>query len=315
MLATRDASSEVREAAAAVLGRMGDPQACGALSLLLNDPKATVRTAAGTALKNLGWTPATPEEKAVFEVASGNARGAAFAGQAGVKALVTDLKHDTSFKRRAAAEALQEVNDPRALQPLLVAVQDEDPTVRVSAIHALSRQSEAPVTPTLLKLLRDNDPCVRLASAQVLSRRDDANLAQDFINLLADQNFEVRGTAVQFLGRIPDARIAEALIPMLKDSDNDVRQYAAKALGSIGNPKAIEALVMTLIDEEHSVRQAAEGALGQIDRHWTESELARRASSRLEASLEDRPAWVRSAVSQVLAKLRGSSAGVARLSA
>ena len=168
--------------------------------------------------------------------------------------------------------------------------------------------------PTLRKLLRDKDPCVRLAAAQVLSKRDDANLAHDFLNLLTDQSFEVRVTAVQFLGRIPDARIADSLLPMLQDPDNDVRQYAAKALGVIGSPKAIAGLVMALIDEERAVRQAAEGALGQINIHWTESEAAQQASWRLEAALEDRPAWVRAAVSHVLAKLRGSSSGAAGLS-
>jgi len=279
---------------------------------LLSDPNDSVRTSAAAALKQLGWTRSSPEEQPASEAATGKTEGATSAGHPAVKALVTDLKHDTSFKRRAAAEALQEISDPRALKPLLRAVGDKDPTVRVSAIHALSRQTDKAVTPTLLKLLCDKDPCVRLAAAQVLSRRDEATLAQDFLNLLLDTNFEVRITAVQFLGKIHDERIAEALLPMLKDADNDVRQHAAKALGAIGSPKAIEALVMALIDEERAVRQAAEGALEQIDRHWIQTEAAQNASRRLEASLENCPAWVRASATQVLTKLReaGSEASV-----
>ena len=61
--------------------------------------------------------------------------------------------------------------------------------------------------------------------------------------------------------------------------------------------------------------QAAEGALDQIDRHWTKSEAAQQASWRLEATLADRPAWVRSAVSQLLDKMRASRAGIPGLSA
>src|SRR6266487_1251497 len=102
---------------------------------ILNDSNDTVRTPPGTALKDPGRASSTPEVQSASEAATDNARKAAL-GLAAVKALVTDLKHDTSFKRRAAAEALQELNDPRAMKPLLVAVQDEDPTVRVSAIHA-----------------------------------------------------------------------------------------------------------------------------------------------------------------------------------
>jgi HEAT repeat protein len=276
----------------------------------LSDPKDSLRSSAAAALKQLGWARSSPEEQPASEAAPGNTEGAAPAGHPGVKALVTDLKHDTSFKRRAAAEALQEISDPRALKPLLRAVADKDQTVRVSAIHALSRQLEKAVTPTLLKLLCDQDPCVRLAAAQVLSRRDEATLAPDFLNLLLDSHFDVRMTAVQFLGKIRDDRIAEALLPMLKDADNDVRQHAAKALGNVGSPKAIEALVMALIDEERAVRQAAEGALTQIDRHWIETEAAQKASRRLEASMENCPAWVRASATQVLTKLRGANPGI-----
>jgi hypothetical protein len=66
---------------------------------------------------------------------------------------------------------------------------------------------------------------------------------------------------------------------------------------------AIEGLVVALVDEERAVRQASERALEQIDRDWPNSEAARRAGAQLEASFATRPAWVRSAISQVLAKL------------
>jgi HEAT repeat protein len=51
---------------------------------------------------------------------------------------------------------LEEVDDPRATQPLLAALKDEDPTVRVSAIHALSRDADAGVTLNLLDLITAN---------------------------------------------------------------------------------------------------------------------------------------------------------------
>ena len=125
-----------------------------------------------------------------------------------MKALVGELKHDTSFKRRAAAEALEEVDDPRATQPLLAALSDQDPTVRVSAIHALGKDAGEEVTMHLRAHLSDPESCVRLAAAEVLAKRLDPALARDFLGLLADQNFEVRLSAIQFLGRIRDPEIA-----------------------------------------------------------------------------------------------------------
>jgi hypothetical protein len=63
-------------------------------------------------------------------------------------------------------------------------------------------------------------------------------------------------------------------------------------------------LVFALVDEERAVRGAAESALAQIDSQWAGTETAQRAATQLEASLQDRCAWVRSAAMQVLAKLR-----------
>ena len=74
-------------------------------------------------------------------------------------------------------------------------------------------------------------------------------------------------------------------------------------LGTIGAPAAIEALVLALTDEERAVRHAAELALGRIDSKWTYSEAAQHARAQLEASLNDQRGWVRSAATQVLAKL------------
>ena len=139
------------------LGRLGDGPAHSRHSRdLLKDSdsrRAGVRGGGGAAQP--GLETLHRRGAGVFEVALGHARAAALAGQAAVKALVTELKHDTSFKRRAAAEALEDVDDPRTTQPLLAALKDEDPTVRVSAIHALSKDASAEVMPRVLALFRD----------------------------------------------------------------------------------------------------------------------------------------------------------------
>ena len=306
--ALHDPSPEVREAVAGGLARVGNERAHRPLARLLTDSHPGVRSAAAGALRRLGWRAATTDEQVLFDVALGHARAAAFAGQAAVKALVGELKHDTSFTRRAAAEALEEVGDPGARQPLLAALADKDPSVRVSAIHALGKDHSGEVVGRLLALLRDADPCVRLATAEVLAKRMDPALARDFVGLLGDGSFEVRLTAVKFLGRIQDPALAVALLPLLTDLDSDVRQAVAVALGTMGEPVAIEALVLALTDEERAVRQAAGLALGQIDGNWAHSEAAQRASSRIEAKLNDQHAWVRSAAAQVVAKLHPAAA-------
>ena len=306
----RRGGHDVRQEASAGLGRLGDGSAASPLARLLNDPNPGARAAAAAALRSLGWRPSTPEEQAVFEVALGHTRAAGFAGQAAVTALVNELKNDTSFNRRAAAEALENVDDPRTTQPLLAALRDEDPTVRVSAIHALGKATTAEVWPKLVALFRDREACVRLAAAEVLARRADQALVPEFLRLLTDRNFEVRLSAVKFLSRLREPRIAEALLPLLKDPDGDVRRAVAQALGAIAEPIAVEGLVLALTDEERAVREAADLALRQIDPNWLNLEAAHRTTARLEAALSDTRSWVRSAAAQVLAKLQATAAGV-----
>jgi HEAT repeat protein len=278
------------------------------VAVALQDSSSEVRHSAAIALRSLGWRPSNDEEQAMFEVAIGNTRAASFKGEAAVNPLVGELGHTTDSMRRAAAEALEGVDDPRRIQPLLAAAADPEPTVRVSAIHALGKVSGEQVTRALVKALRDPDSHVRLAAAIVLGRHDNPEHVPQFLRLLEDTYFEVRLTAVQFLGRMRQPQTVAPLLPRLNDKDSDVRLDTAKALGEIRSPEAIEALVVALIDDEHAVRHAAEMALSWIDRNWVKSEAAQRGCAALQNSMNHRPAWVRAAASQVIARLRPESA-------
>ena len=300
------ASPELRQTAAVALGHLRDQRAIDPLVQMLRSANPQDRAKAGAALRDLGWTPINTDDHALFEVAIGNARAAAFRGESAIDPLVSELRHDTSFARRSAAAALEGVQDPRRVQPLLVAIRDADPTVRVTAIHALASEDSKPVVDAVLKALRDSEACVRLAAAQVLAKRDTPDFVPAFFSLVADGNFEVRLACIQYLERFAHPQITEALAKFLSDRDSDVRLAAAKALGVSRDPSAVEALVIALVDEERAIRQSAESSLNSIDPNWPHSEAAQRAALRLEAWIGTCPAWVRSSISQVLAKLRST---------
>ena len=305
----RDANPEVRRAAVMGLGQVRDGRASAAVATLLHDVSASVRQGAALALERMGWRPSSEEEQASYEIALGNTRAASLKGQAAVNPLLSELGDKAESLRRAAAEALEGVDDPRRVKPLLQAAADPEPNVRVSAIHALAKAGGDQVTEVLLRGLRDPDCHVRLAAAVVLGRRDNPEFVPQLIPLLTDSYYEVRLTVVQFLGRVRQPESVPPLLPRLKDSDSDVRIAVAKALGEIGSPDAIEALVMALIDDEKTVRHFAGLSLNQIDANWTQSEAAKRACAALEKSMQDRPAWVRASVSDVINKLRQGSGG------
>ena len=86
--ALQDPAAEVREAAATSLGRMEDPRACEHLVAVLRDTAPNVRGSVAAALRNLGWVADNAESQALFEVAIGNVKAAAFRGVAAVNPLV-----------------------------------------------------------------------------------------------------------------------------------------------------------------------------------------------------------------------------------
>ncbi|HEX4343913.1 MAG TPA: HEAT repeat domain-containing protein [Verrucomicrobiae bacterium] len=303
--ALNDSNYEVRGAAALALGRQGDLSSIKALIHCLRDPKSRVRNAAALSLRKLGWKPRDKEDHALFEIALGNPRGAVRAGSDAVAPLASELSCDTSLCRRAVAEVLRDLNDPRATNSLLKAATfDPDVSVRVAAIYGLADMEASLAVPVLEKGISAGDERVRLAAVQVLAKKAGPKQVPRFLLLLKDNHFEVRLASINFLGKLRDAKFNEALVPMLWDHDHDVREAAAKVLGEMKCQTAKEALILALIDEEHAVRIAAERALEQIDQQWISSEAAQKAKARLELSANDGRSWVRSATVDLLDKLR-----------
>ncbi len=110
--ALKDESWKMRWAAAAVLGKIGDPRAVEPLIATLNDEEWGVRTAAAFALGEIG-------DPCVVET------------------LITVLKDDDENVRLAAVEALSKFGDPRALEPLISLLGALNWHVRRTAADAL----------------------------------------------------------------------------------------------------------------------------------------------------------------------------------
>jgi HEAT repeat protein len=141
-------------------------------------------------------------------------------------------KQDSSL-RRAAAEALGQLGDARAVEPLIGALGDETVSVRQAAVGALGELDDARAVEPLIGLLHGKD------------------------------RWSVRDAAVLALGRLGDARAVEPLIGLLHDEDGSLVQKAVEALTAIG-ASAVEPLIDALDDKDEYVRGAAVGALRAI---------------------------------------------------
>jgi HEAT repeat protein len=289
-----DVEDEVRAKSATALGRLGDRRAVAyLLEHLLSDPAPFVRARIASALGQF-------EEPEV------------------VDRLVRGLGDPAWWVRMRSVEALEQIGG-RAEGPLLVALDDPDPEIRVRAAVALERQGVAAslvaliqrgervpeAMDTLVKfvtagarellaeLLIHHSPDVRAAAVTAVRRASRLDLAPELIHTAgADTEPGIRALALDTLGTLALPAAVSAAIRGLSDSDGRVRAAAVGVFGELGGGEAIERLRHLTGDPDPSVRMAAARALGTLK--------ATAAAPDLERLLGDSEPGVRVAAAQAI---------------
>jgi len=131
--------------------------------------------------------------------------------------------------RQAAAESLGELGDTRAVEPLIVALEDSDSLVRHRAAEALGKLGDKRAVEPLIIALQGKNVEVRCAAARALGEIWDARAVDPLIAVLQDEDVEVRRAATRALGEIEDAQVAEPLIAAL----GPIRREATEKLKAL----------------------------------------------------------------------------------
>jgi HEAT repeat protein len=146
---------------------------------------------------------------------------------------------------------------------LELVMKDKDRGVRYSAIDALGNIRDNKAVDPLIQTLRDKDEKVRKGVAYALGEIGDQRAVKPLIQTLKDIDENVRSITAEALGKIRDKSAVEPLIQTLKDKDDEVRRAAAWALGEIRDKRAVEPLIQALKDEDKEVRRTTVDALGK----------------------------------------------------
>ena len=155
---------------------------------------------------------------------------------ADVGTLVQDLKDNDLIVRLHAAKALGEAKDARAVEPLIAALGDKG--CGYTAANALAKIGKPAVEPLIVALKNEN-PFVRRNAAEALGEIKDSSAVKPLINALNDNDLIVRRNAAKALGKIKDSSAEESLTSALKDESPAVRRNAAIALRDMGKPEAV----------------------------------------------------------------------------
>lgn len=179
-----------------------------------------------------------------------------------------DYKKDR-FIRINAARALGEKKDPKAVEPLIAALQDSDEDVRSKSAWALGKIGDARAVDPLISRLTDYSYNVRVSAIYALGEIGDAKAVDPLISRLNDSTDKVIASV---LGRFKDPRAVQPLIKRLadphsdfKDPDWDFTTSAAWALGKIGDTRAVKPLFILKGHDWKKVRDAATDALKNFD--------------------------------------------------
>lgn len=136
-------------------------------------------------------------------------------GEPAVDPLVKALKDDNPSVRSYAAGALGMIGDPKATDPLIEALKDKDPGVRIAAARALGDLKAQKAVEPLIEALKDQDPEVRMYVASSLGILESQNAVEPLIELLKDENETVVYSAVISLGQLKDPRATEPICEVM----------------------------------------------------------------------------------------------------
>ena len=241
-----------RENTVESIGEIGLASATGWLIEILKDVRPSIRKKAVIALGKLGKGAGSP--------------------------LISALKCKNRNVRVGVVEALGQVRDRRAAEPLLIALGDQDRIVRQNTAWALGRLNLSPdrykalrgkIIHALTKAMnKDEYFPVRFNAVYSLGNMDDIRLVKPLLKALFYPEFEMRlNASFGFMMAAMDLhdkvtsymhnKIIDNLTLALSDDAYLVRYNAADAIRLNGGPKALGILTTLLNDEDEYMREIA----------------------------------------------------------
>jgi HEAT repeat protein len=204
---------------------------------------------------------ADPKEKA--DVRAGSIRALAVLQAEAAGELATLLKDREPKVRREVAHALAWLKSVDAIEPLIGALQDSDEATVVAAANALGQIGDARATQPLLSLL-GKDGEVGTAARDALQSCGRQDLSSSLLPLLNSELPQVRARAAWLLAQFPNELATEKLISLRRDISPEVRSAAVRAIGGLRNDRYLDEIESALSDRNYEVRKSAIAALGSV---------------------------------------------------
>jgi len=242
--ALKDPEDDVRIAACLGLGFFKDPSTFDDITnVLLDDLKIEVRQAAAKALGNTRHPDALPYLMEALrdpywwyerEAAAGDLLTAIENfGEMAVEPLIEALKDKEGAVRKFAANLLGRLKDPRAIEPLGMALYDMHHDVGDVSAKALLNFGTSSFE-ILVEALEHPEMWIRIHSIDVLPKIVEPRVGLVLLEMLKDPEREVIKHVIQAMGELKDERTLPALQKIASDrSDRELHSLAKESIEKI----------------------------------------------------------------------------------
>jgi HEAT repeat protein len=229
----------VRQIAVKFMIELRDERTICILIDALDDEDSQVREDAANALMNMGSPVIEPllnvlNQDDVFMTSSAIVILGNLKDNRAVEPLIGVLKYFIFWKvRYEAAKSLGKIEDRRSILPLIDALNDKHVKVREAAAESLRQIGPIAVEP-LIAALNDENPNICHDAIVLLGDIRDSRAVDHLVVVL--KNYELwslRFEAARALGKIKDSRAIEPLIEALNDKDAYVREGVKAVLNEI----------------------------------------------------------------------------------
>ena len=154
-------------------------------------------------------------------------------GAAAVEPLIEALGDKEGTVRKFAAILLGKLGDPRAIEPLSLALYDLHHEVGEVSAQALAHFG-APAMDVLVEALSHPEMWIRIHAMEALSTIRDTRVVTILLEMLDDPEREVKKRAIQSLGKLKDPRALSALQGIVANrADRELHTLAKQAMENL----------------------------------------------------------------------------------
>ena len=266
-----DADSDVAQAAARALGRIGGPDAAKALNDALAGAPAANQIAFCEGLlhcaEGLAADGKRDEALAIYDrlralqgphqVRTAGLRGAVLTrGKEGVPMLMEAIRGNDFALAEAAARTAMEMPGPEVTQALADELGKLPADKQVLVALTLGKRADAAALPALFALAKSGDKAARVAAIRSLPEIGSATAAPVLVELLGDAEPDIAQAAQEGLAALPGPEVDEAVAAMLKRPEAKTRCTGIELIGRRRAAGALPTLLKAAEDADEEVRIA-----------------------------------------------------------